>query len=157
MRKILFVCLGNICRSPLAEGLFLQKLEQKGIRHLFQIDSAGTSNYHIGELPDPRTRQNAEQNGLILHSSARQFKVDDFIEFDLIVAMDQSNRNDILKQQSSLIDNPATVLLMRDFDKNHPGTGVPDPYQGGLSGFQQVFDILDHCTDNLLDHLVRGE
>ena len=154
MRRILFVCLGNICRSPLAEGLFLQKLVQRGITHLFDVDSAGTSDYHIGELPDPRTRKNAEQNGLALQSRARQFRTDDFMNFDLILVMDSYNWKEVTRQQSSLIENPAKVMLMRDFDRKNPGSSVPDPYQGGISGFQEVFDILDHCTDNLLEFLV---
>ncbi len=151
MKKILFVCLGNICRSPLAEGLFNQKIIAQGIEKKFKVDSAGTSDYHIGELPDERTMANAEQNGVILKHRGRQFSSDDFRHFDHIITMDQSNMKNVLALLKN--ENDAKkVVLMRSFetDKELINTDVPDPFHGGESGFQHVFDILDRNTKNLL-------
>lgn len=153
MTRVLFVCLGNICRSPLAEGLFKQKVELAGLQERYHIDSAGTSDYHIGELPDPRTRENAEQNGLRLTSRGRQFTKADFGEFDIILTMDRSNYRNVKNLETTLLDEIAEVRMMRDFDLQSPGADVPDPYYGGESGFQEVFDILDRSTEELLRYL----
>jgi protein-tyrosine phosphatase len=156
MKRVLFVCLGNICRSPLAEGLFTQKLIEKGLQSKYKVDSAGTSDYHIGELPDERTRENAEQNGLRLNHRGRQFSIDDFRHFDLIVTMDQSNLEKVLSQCRNKND-AAKVILMRHYesDQSLKNTDVPDPYYGGEKGFQNVYDILDRTTENLLEELER--
>ena len=140
MIKVLFVCLGNICRSPLAEGLFLKKLEERGLGHFFEVDSCGTGAYHIGERPDPRTLENAQMNGVHLPSRARQIKVEDFVAFDYILAMDHNNRQDLISLDERALDK---VQLMREFDHEFRGAGVPDPYFGGPGGFQEVFEILD--------------
>ncbi len=153
MTRVLFVCLGNICRSPLAEGLFKQKVEQAGLTEFYHIDSAGTSDYHIGELPEPRPRENSERNGLLLSSRGRQFSKADFGEFDLILTMDRSNFRNVKNLETTLLDDLAEVRMMRDFDVQSPGADVPDPYYGGERGFQDVFDILDRSTAELLRQL----
>ena len=151
--KVLFVCLGNICRSPLAEGLFREKVRSRGLDDVFHIDSSGTGDYHIGELPDPRTRANAEENGLELTSRARQFHPGDYEEFMYIIPMDSSNRNNIhsLDPEGRYRDK---VILMRYFDPENREADVPDPYFGGKDGFQNVFTILDRSTENFLEWLI---
>jgi protein-tyrosine phosphatase len=153
--KVLFVCLGNICRSPLAKGLFQQKIEQGKLTAKIMCDSCGTSDYHIGEQPDHRTIKNAARNGLILNHQARQFIEDDFYQFDYIIAMDSSNFGNIL----SMTNNPnlqSKAHKMRDFDTpDFKGTNVPDPYFGGERGFQEVFEILDRCTQKLMETILN--
>lgn len=149
--KVLFVCLGNICRSPLAEGVFRQKVEQAGLTNEFEIDSCGTSAFHIGEQPDPRTRANAAENGVYLRHSARQFVREDFERFEYILPMDRSNLRNVLSLEPN--DHQASVMLMRDYDELGKGEDVPDPYYGGERGFQNVFDILDRATGELLTRI----
>lgn len=153
MKKVLFVCLGNICRSPLAEGLFLKKLEENDLTDKFSVDSCGTGAWHIGERPDPRTLENAKKNGVYLPSLARQLNENDLEEFDYILVMDRSNMSNVL--EIALPNQVSKVRLMRDFDSQAPGSDVPDPYFGGLNGFQDVFEILDRSTGAFLDS-VRG-
>ncbi|MBX2942113.1 MAG: low molecular weight phosphotyrosine protein phosphatase [Cyclobacteriaceae bacterium] len=149
--KILFVCLGNICRSPLAEGILKHKLKLLDLGSSVMVDSCGTSNYHIGDLPDDRTRRNAERNGVILDHRGRQLSIDDLDYFDFILAMDHSNINNILKLTEDLsVQNK--VMLMREFDADK-GEEVPDPYYGDEDGFQEVFDILDRSIDGFIIHL----
>lgn len=149
--KILFVCLGNICRSPLAEGILKHKLKLLGLDSKVTVDSCGTSNYHIGDLPDSRTRQNAEKNGVLLDHRGRQLSAEDLDHFDFILAMDRTNYNNILKlTNEQALRNK--VMLMREFDAAE-GEEVPDPYYGGEDGFQEVFDILDRSMDGFIDHL----
>jgi protein-tyrosine phosphatase len=150
--KVLFVCLGNICRSPLAEGIFKKKVEEKGLADRFVIDSCGTSNYHIGEQPDRRTIKNALANGVRLNHQGRQFTVQDFNDFDYIVAMDSSNVQNIEKLRPE--GNSKQILLVRSFDELSMNKNVPDPYYGGENGFQEVFDILDRSIEGLVNHVV---
>ena len=144
MKKVLFVCLGNICRSPLAEGVLKNYLLTKGNRFV-EVDSCGTSRYHTGEQPDPRTRKNAEQNCIVLSHQARQLEDKDFIEFDFLLAMDNSNLNNMRKLRS-FEQNRNKVSLLRDFDPQNPGADVPDPYFGGDRGFQEVFEIVERSV-----------
>lgn len=149
MIKILFLCLGNICRSPLAEALFRQKLEENGLQNQILADSAGTGNYHIGEQPDPRALEVAEKNSLTMEHRARQLSKTDFKEFDYIIAMDQQNLMDA--ESRKLGDTKAKLYLMRKFEGNN--LDVPDPYFGGREGFDNVYSILDKSTQGLLDFL----
>jgi protein-tyrosine phosphatase len=150
--KIVFVCLGNICRSPTAEGIFQHLVKERGLESYFYIDSAGTSAYHIGEPANSKSRQVAERHGVELRSRARRFDEGDLEEFDLILAMDRENY-DNLKQLDSNGRYSDKILLMRDFDPQ-PGDGeVPDPYYGGMDGFQHVFEVLRRSSNELLNEL----
>ena len=150
--SVLFVCLGNICRSPLAEGVFLHLLAEAGSGDWFRVESAGTGAWHVGELPDPRSREVAERHGVVLPSRARQVTDRDLHEFDIVVAMDRSNLAD-LERLKARNGGAARLVLMRDFDPE-PGDGeVPDPYYGGASGFDRVFAMVLRSARGLLGHL----
>jgi protein-tyrosine phosphatase len=150
MKKVLFVCLGNICRSPLAEGLAKHVAKEKGISDKVHFDSCGTSKYHIGDPPDERTIANALKNGIKLDQQARQFEKKDFREFDYILAMDSNNLNNIkiLDQTGQFGDK---LHLMRDFDTENPGGDVTDPFFGGEEGFKNVYDILNRSVTNFIE------
>ncbi|MBL6447236.1 low molecular weight phosphotyrosine protein phosphatase [Fulvivirga sp. 29W222] len=154
MIKVLFVCLGNICRSPLAQGLLEKKIKELGLNDQMEVDSCGTSQYHIGEQPDGRTVQNALKNGIKLEHKARQFSKKDFRVFDYIVAMDSANMECIrrLDQTHEFSDK---FMLIRDFDAVDKGADVPDPYFGGEEGFQQVFLILQRSVNEFLNHVIQ--
>ncbi len=152
MIKILFVCLGNICRSPLAEAIFDDLVNLKGLENSFLTDSAGTGAWHVGEKPDPRSIAVAKKNNVPIDSRARQFQPEDYDEFDYIVAMDQSNFRNIIKATGYKHDG---LILMREFDNIKDSDEVPDPYYGGPEGFQNVFDMLKRCNENFLDHLIE--
>jgi protein-tyrosine phosphatase len=154
MTKILMVCLGNICRSPLAEGILRVKAEKAGID--IQIDSAGTSNYHIGEHPDKRTISNAQKHAVdVSHLKARQFNVSDFDEFDHIFVMDSSNYGDVLSLARNEADRKKVELIL---NRVYPGAdmSVPDPYFGGEQGFENVFILLDKACDIIISSLKRA-
>lgn len=148
---VLFVCLGNICRSPLAEGVFSQLVQREGLAERFDIDSAGTSSWHCGEPPDPRTTELARQRGVILEHAARQVERADFERFDYVLAMDASNLG---KLQRLAPASDARVALLRSFD---PDAGddleVPDPYFGGADGFAHVHDLVESACEGLLAHI----
>lgn len=151
--KLLFVCLGNICRSPSAENIMNHLIDQAGLSDQIYCDSAGTSSYHIGSPPDRRMSAAATAKlGIKLRGQARQFQRSDFQEFDLILAMDQENYHNILAvDRSGEYDHK--VRLMCDFCSQHSLKEVPDPYYGGSEGFNQVIDLLmDACT-GLLDYV----
>ena len=150
--KIVFVCLGNICRSPTAEGVFQHLVNEQGLQSYFYVDSAGTSAYHIGEPANSKSQNKANEHGVELRSRARRFDSDDLKEFDLIVAMDRENLKNIKALDGAEIYEEKIVLL-REFDPN-PGDGeVPDPYYGGMDGFQNVFNIVKRSCENLLGDL----
>ena len=155
--RILFVCLGNIVRSPLGENMFAHLAAQAGLDGKYEVDSAGTSGYHVGETPDRRMRQVAAEFGLNYSGRARQVRPDDFTHFDLIIAMDTSNRQDLL-QIAANESQRAKVHLMRAFDpQGKPTDGVPDPYYGGIDGFYNVYRIVERSCRTLLEKLEAGE
>lgn len=150
--KIVFVCLGNICRSPTAEGVFQHLVNERGLQPYFYVDSAGTSAYHIGETANSKSQKTANEQGIRLRSRARRFEPDDLREFDLIVAMDRENLENIksLDSKNSFDDK---IILLREYDPS-PGNGeVPDPYYGGKDGFENVFNIVKRSSEALLDEL----
>ena len=152
MIKVLFVCLGNICRSPLAEGVFRQKTIEQDVGHLFHVDSAGTASYHIGALPDERSRAVVLKRGVELTHKARAFSAKDFSEFNYIIAMDKNNLNNIKRLMSD--DTNSKVLLMRHFDMLAKDGEVPDPYYGDMKDFEHVYDILNRSCEVMLGYLM---
>ena len=153
MKKILFVCLGNICRSPAAEGVFLDLIIKKNLQAKFEVDSAGTGDWHIGELPDKRMRSAALSRGIELTSRARQFKKDDFDKFDLVIVMDDSNFKNVCSLASNEL-HKSKVRKFTDFSTSGDGI-VPDPYFGGDEGFEEVLDLVEVCSLGLLEHCQR--
>ncbi|MDT8346741.1 MAG: low molecular weight protein-tyrosine-phosphatase [Flavobacteriaceae bacterium] len=148
-KKILVVCLGNICRSPLAHGLLEKKLDPEK----FEIDSAGTGNYHVGSPPDHRSVKVADKNGLdISNQRARQFQQSDFDSFDLIYAMDESNYSDILQLARNEQDRSKVKLILDEVYPNEK-LNVPDPYLGNESLFDEVYQMLDSVTEQLSQRL----
>ncbi len=153
MYSILFVCLGNICRSPTAEGVFKSFIDDAGLSNQVLVDSAGTSAYHVNEAPDPRSQQEAKRHGYDL-SRIRSRKVtsDDYEKFDLIIAMDESNLNN-LKSFKSSIYGAKLKLFLKDFAPLLSIRDVPDPYYGGAKGFTQVVQLIEQASEGLLEHL----
>lgn len=150
MKSILFVCMGNICRSPAAEGVFQAMVSSAGREGDFDIDSAGTIGYHSGERADGRMRAAASQRGYSLESRARRLEQADFEKFDLIVAMDDDNYRDILDRSPG---QGGEVVRMCDYCSVRGESEVPDPYYGGPSGFEDVLDILEDACSGLLEQL----
>jgi protein-tyrosine phosphatase len=147
VQSVLFVCMGNICRSPTAEGVFRKLVSDAGRDAEFQIDSAGTIGYHTGEMADRRMRSAARGRGYSLESRARQIAFADFDRFDLIVTMDEANYRDVLEMNPG---SGARVVRMCDYCEVHDESEVPDPYYGGEQGFQTVIDILEDACGKLL-------
>lgn len=153
--KVLFVCLGNICRSPSAEGVAKHIIEEKGWQELFEIDSAGLHSYHAGELPDPRMRQAAQERGYDLVSRSREVELEDFFTFDYIVAMDDSNATELYHRAPTL-EASRKIVKMRDyFPEGEPLDYVPDPYYGGRDGFELVLDLLEASVERFLGSIIR--
>lgn len=155
--RVLFVCLGNICRSPAAEGVMRALVQDEGLDGKFIIDSAGTGGYHIGDLPDKRMRVHAARRGLTLDHICRQVNDSDFRDFDIIVGMDHSNLSN-LRAMAPDVESEKKIVAMADF---FTGTAarwdcVPDPYYEGAEGFELVLDLLDNGCRNLLD-LITGK
>ncbi len=149
---VLFVCLGNICRSPTAEGIFLRQVREAGLEARFHIDSAGTGAWHTGEPADRRSQAEAARRGTHLPSRARQVRPHDFDRFDLILAMDRRNRADLLAMAGN-DHHRAKIRLFREFDPE-PGDGeVPDPYYGGPDGFSDVYHMCERTAAALLARL----
>ncbi|CAN5272838.1 low molecular weight protein-tyrosine-phosphatase [soil metagenome] len=148
------VCLGNICRSPLAEGILRHKLELKGIFDI-SVDSAGTSDYHVGDAPDPRSIKNAKSHGIdISHLRGRQFIKDDFRKFDLIYAMDSSNFQNVIALAENKNDAIKVDLLL---NAKWPGKNisVPDPYYGAGDGFENVFLLVEQACDEIVNRIIK--
>ena len=153
--SVLFVCLGNICRSPMAEGVFRHTLDEKGLSDSFRVDSAGTGAWHAGESPDIRSTRTAAAHGVFLGGHARQVRPEDFRAFDYIVAMDRSNLEELEKYPRGPQEK-AALYLLREFDPDGgPGAEVPDPYYGGPGGFEEVFGMVDRSCKGLLAHILE--
>ncbi len=150
--RVLFVCLGNICRSPAAEAIFKKIVESRNLSEKFIIDSAGTSGYHDGEMADARMRTTALKHDYEIMSISRKFTSDDFKKFDYIIAMDQSNKSNMLKISSNPKDQEK-IYLMTDFKSRFELEEVPDPYFGGEAGFELVIRLLEDCCEGLLMHI----
>ena len=152
MTSILFVCLGNICRSSAAEEVFRQLVAQRGLAESFHIDSAGLIDYHEGELSDPRMRSHAARRGYHLTHRSRPVKEDDFTRFDYIVGMDHDNMRQLQRRAASSSAS-ARLLLMADFLRHHASPTIPDPYYGGPEDFDHVLDLLEDATVRLLAYI----
>ena len=153
--RVLFVCMGNICRSPTGEGVLKKRADDRGLADRVEVDSAGTIAYHAGERADGRMRRAAEKRGYRLDSVARQFERADFDRFDLIVAMDRSNLADILSVDGSGA-HEEKVRLLSDFIGGEWPRDVPDPYYGGASGFETVYEMVRRSCQALLDRIRAG-
>jgi protein-tyrosine phosphatase len=157
--RALFVCLGNICRSPTAEGTMRALVREAGLEDQIELDSAGTGGWHVGHPPDERASAAAAGRGIALDGAARRVRAEDFDDFDLILAMDRSNRDDLL----ALADGEqqrAKVRLLREFDPASDGSSeldVPDPYYGEGDGFEQVLDHVQAACKGLLAQIRVGE
>lgn len=155
--RVCFVCLGNICRSPTAEGIFAHLVAEGGHQDAFEIDSAGTAAYHAGERPDRRSTATARARGVALPGRARQFRAQDFDRFDHVLAMDVANR-EALERLAPSDAVRAKIRLLRDHDPQAPPDAeVPDPYYGGPDGFDRVFDICMAACRGLLGDLLRAD
>jgi protein-tyrosine phosphatase len=156
--RVLFVCLGNICRSPSAEAVMRAKVLEAGLQEQIEVDSAGTGDWHVGEPPDARARKAAGARGLRLDSLARQVRGGDFHEFDVILAMDKANLR-ALERLAPGGPERAELRLLREFEPGAPVRGerldVPDPYYGGERGFEDVLDLLEAACAGLLEELSR--
>ncbi|UXP32965.1 low molecular weight phosphotyrosine protein phosphatase [Reichenbachiella agarivorans] len=149
MKKVLFVCLGNICRSPLGEAIFNEKAKN----YQLMADSAGTAAYHIGKDPDHRSIKVAQENGIMMIHKARKFEREDFERFDYVLAMDQQNYEDMRALSGGEVSN---LYLLREFDPLADGDmDVPDPYYGGYDGFIHVFEMISRSVDQLINHIQR--
>lgn len=149
------VCLGNICRSPMADGLLRRKVKEQNLNVL--VDSAGTANYHIGSPPDYRMIETAKSRGTdIQNLSARQFSKKDFQDFDLIYVMDESNLSNVIKLSTNSTEQQKVKLILKELNPNE-SMRVPDPYYGSMKDFMDVYDLLDKVTDVIIEKIKNGE
>lgn len=154
MKKILFVCLGNICRSSTAEGVMLHLIKEAGLEKEFVIDSAGILSYHQGELPDSRMRAHAARRGYQLVHRSRPVRTEDFYNFDLIIGMDDRNIDD-LKEKAPSMEEWKKIHRMTEYCTRIPADHLPDPYYGGAEGFEYVLDVLEDACAGLLTSLAQ--
>lgn len=153
--SILFVCLGNICRSPAAQGVMQRLVDERGLTDRFYIDSAGMGGWHVGDLPDKRMRVHARQRGYELTHRARKVRFSDFDDFDLIVGMDASNVDELCSMAAT-IEQQDKVVMMGEYIRQFPHYDyVPDPYYEGSEGFELVLDLLEDACDNLLNGIIE--
>lgn len=153
--SILFVCLGNICRSPAAQAVLQRMVDERGLTDRFFIDSAGLGGWHTGDLPDKRMRVHARPRGYELRHRARKVQSGDFEDFDLIVGMDASNVDD-LRSLAATIEQQDKVVMMGNYIRQYPNYDyVPDPYYEGSEGFELVLDLLEDSCDNLLNQIIK--
>lgn len=152
--RVLFVCMGNICRSPTAQGVFERVVEAADLAGMVEADSAGTHAYHIGNPPDERAQETAQQRGIDLsRQRARRFQVEDFTEFDYVLAMDKDNY--AILDEARPAGSSARLHLFMEFAPQRPEREVPDPYYGGRQGFEQVFDMVEIAARGLLEEIRR--
>ncbi len=150
--KVLFVCLGNICRSPTAQGVFAQKVKEAGLSDRISIDSAGVGHWHVGKSPDPRAMEAASSRGLDLSDQiARTITSEDFGSFDYIMAMDRDNLSELQKMAPP--ETRAEIELFLDYAHHSEEDEVPDPYYGGPNGFERVLNLVSEASDGLLNHI----
>lgn len=155
--RLLFVCLGNICRSPTAEGVMRHLLVEEGLAEAVELDSAGTGDWHVGHAPDERSAGAASERGIELSGQARQVALEDFETYDLILAMDRSNHADLLALAPDA-DARERVRLLREYDPEAVAAAaleVPDPYYGGADGFEEVLDVVTRACEGLLEAEIR--
>jgi protein-tyrosine phosphatase len=153
----MFVCLGNICRSPLAHALFEKDINEAGLSDIVEIESSGTGAWHLGELPDSRMRKEAASHGVEMTHRARKFQATDLDKYDLVLAMDESNYRDILSLGTPSDEYKSKVRLFREFDPEvSEAEEVPDPYYGGREGFKNVYDIVQRTSLNIVDKIKQG-
>ncbi|MBA3023636.1 MAG: low molecular weight phosphotyrosine protein phosphatase [Gammaproteobacteria bacterium] len=149
---VLFVCMGNICRSPTAEAVFRHCVEKAGLADVIHIDSAGTHDYHIGDAPDPRTQQAAQRRGYEMSClRGRQAEAADFARFDYVLAMDEANLSNLQRLRPR--DAQSHLGLFLEFAEHHSEREVPDPYYGGEDGFERVLDMVEDAAAGLLKHI----
>ncbi len=156
--RVLFVCLGNICRSPSAEGAMRALVAGAGMQESIELDSAGTGAWHVGSPPDRRAAAAASDRGIVLEGRARQVRREDFDDFDLVVAMDSSNMRE-LRRLSGGEEERGKVRLLREFDPASAGAedlDVPDPYYGADGGFEEVLDLVHAACAGLLEQIRAG-
>lgn len=153
--KILFVCLGNICRSPSAEAVMKKLVKDAGLDNYIEVDSAGIMGYHEGERADQRMRAHASRRGYVLDSISRPVRTTDFYDFDLIIGMDDRNIDD-LKRKAPDLESVAKIHQMTEYSRNKLYDHVPDPYYGGASGFELVLDLLEDACGGLLETISSG-
>jgi len=153
MIKVLFICLGNICRSPLAEAIFNHKIKNRGLENKFQADSCGTSDYHIGELPDERTITCAKKFGININHRGRQLNKLDFKTFDYLLVMDGANMDKVKSYMGNLGLHHNKIFMLRDLDSVSP-IEVPDPYYGEEDDFNNMYHILNEAIEKLLDKIM---
>ena len=154
--KVLFVCLGNICRSPAAQGIFEHVVRENGMQERIEVDSAGTYSGHRGELPDRRMRTAALYRGFALTHKARPVSGLDFLDFDMIVAMDDQNYEDLMRLAPS-VEATHKIRRMADFLQQRKMPYIPDPYYMGVEGFSLVLDLLEDGCQNLYETIIKAE
>lgn len=153
MIRVLFVCMGNICRSPTAQGVFEARVKQAGLDGVIAADSAGTTGYHVGDSPDTRATRAAKGRGIdIGHYRARKVEPEDFFDYDIVLAMDQANYKALAHMAGTSAREKLHMFL--EFAPDAYGENVPDPYYGGANGFEDVLDMCEAAADGLLRHLV---
>lgn len=152
IKSILFVCMGNICRSPSAENVMRKFLEEEGLENQVRCDSAGTINYHAGRSPDPRMTVAGKRRGYAMTGTARQVTAKDLDEFDLIIAMDNDNFADLEKLATD--SNKHKLKKFCEYCVHHSDTEVPDPYYGGAEGFEHVLDLLEDGCEEILEQIL---
>ncbi|MDO4201831.1 MAG: low molecular weight protein-tyrosine-phosphatase [Bacteroidales bacterium] len=153
MKRILFICLGNICRSPMAEAIMRKLVKEKGLDKEYDIDSAGLISYHEGEGSDPRMKSHAYRHGYHLTHISRPIRETDFDTFDFIVSMDDSNW-DKLHRLAPTVEAETKIVRMTDYCRTHVIDHVPDPYYGGAQGFENVIEILEDACEGMLEEMI---